>query len=175
MELKTALTLVNTPQLITDTKQVWADLGAGTGFFTQALARYLQPGSTLIAVDKGKADLEKIPTPKGMILHTIKADFTDSDLKLEGLTGVLMANSLHYVKDKTAFIKNIERSFAQEGKGSFLIVEYDTEQANPWVPYPINFSSLKELFNKAGYASVVKINETPSVYGAKNIYSAWIS
>jgi ubiquinone/menaquinone biosynthesis C-methylase UbiE len=173
MEQKTALALINTPQLITDTKQVWADLGAGTGFFTQALARYLQPGSTLIAVDKGKADLEKIQVPKEMILQTLKADFTDSDLKLEGLTGVLMANSLHYVKDKTAFIKNIERSFAE--KGNFLIVEYDTEQANPWVPYPVNFSSLKELFNKAGYASVVKINETPSAYGAKNIYSAWIS
>jgi ubiquinone/menaquinone biosynthesis C-methylase UbiE len=172
MELKTALALVNTPQLITDTKQVWADLGAGTGFFTQALARYLQPGSTIIAVDKGKIDLEKIPTPKGMNLQTIKADFTDSDLKLEALTGILMANSLHYVKDKTAFIKNIERSFA--GKGSFLIIEYDTEQANPWVPYPISFSSLKELFIKAGYPSVEKINETPSAYGPRNIYAAWI-
>jgi hypothetical protein len=83
-----------------------------------------------------------------------------------------MANSLHYVRDKTAFIKNIERSFVQ--KGSFLIIEYDTEQANPWVPYPINFSSLKQLFNKAGYAVVEKISETPSAYGPRNIYSAWI-
>jgi ubiquinone/menaquinone biosynthesis C-methylase UbiE len=172
MELKTALALINTPQLITDTKQVWADLGAGTGFFTQALARYLQPGSTIIAVDKGKVDLEKIPTPKGMNLQTFKADFTDSDLKLEGLTGILMANSLHYVKDKPAFIKNIERSFA--GKGSFLIIEYDTEQANPWVPYPISFPSLKQLFNEAGYTVVEKIGTTPSAYGPRNIYAAWI-
>jgi ubiquinone/menaquinone biosynthesis C-methylase UbiE len=172
MELKTALTLINTPQLITDTKQVWADLGAGTGFFTQALARYLQPGSTIIAVDKGRNDLEKIPTPKGMNLQTIKADFTDSDLRLEGLTGILMANSLHYVKDKTAFIKNIERSFA--GKGSFLIVEYDTEQANPWVPYPLSFQSLQKLFSAAGYSTIEKISTTPSAYGPRDMYAAWI-
>lgn len=172
MELKTAVALINTPHLITDTQQVWADLGAGTGFFTKILARFLQPGSTIIAVDKGKIDLDKIPPTAGINLQTIKADFTSDELKLEGLTGILMANSLHYVKDKMTFLKSIEKSFA--GKGRFLIVEYDTEQGNPWVPYPVNFSSLKELFNKAGYASVEKINETPSMYGPRNIYAAWV-
>jgi len=36
---------------------VWADLGAGDGTFTQALARLLEPGSRIYAVDRDRAAL----------------------------------------------------------------------------------------------------------------------
>jgi hypothetical protein len=53
-------------------------------------------------------------------------------------------------------------------------VEYDMEAANHWVPYPINFSSLKKLFHDVGFSFVEKINERPSVFNRANLYSAII-
>jgi hypothetical protein len=172
MELNTAINLIKTQHLITDTQQVWADLGAGDGLFTQALARYLQPGSTIMAVDKNTGNLRKIKQTGQVIIQTKVADFTSEEFSPQGLSGILMANALHYVKEQAAFIGQMKPSFS--GKPSWLIIEYDTIKPNPWVPYPINFVSLKELFNKAGYTSVEKINETPSAYGPHNMYAAWI-
>ena len=57
----------------------------------------------------------------------------------------------------------------------FLIVEYDTEISNPWVPFPLSFISLENLFKKAEFTSVIKINEKPSVFRRAKIYSALIS
>jgi len=173
MELSTAVALIDTPHIQTGVQQVWADLGAGAGLFTQALAHYLPAGSTIIAVDKERIGLKKIGSNERVALQTITADFTANHLPLTGLTGILMANALHFVKDKAAFINNVGKYFANN-KGRFLLVEYDTEQANPWVPYPISFPSLKQLFNRAGYNVMEKIGETPSIYGPRNIYSAWI-
>ncbi len=52
MELSTAINLIDTTHLTTQTAQRWADLGAGSGLFTRALASYLQPGSSILAVDE---------------------------------------------------------------------------------------------------------------------------
>src|SRR6186713_2176851 len=100
MELNTAINLIKTQHLITDTQQVWADLGAGAGLFTQALARYLQPGSTIMAVDKNMGNLRKIKQTGQVIIQTKTADFTSPEFNPRGLSGILMANALHYVKEQ---------------------------------------------------------------------------
>ena len=66
-----------------------------------------------------------------------------------------MANSLHYVKNKTDLLKKIKTCL--NANGCFLIVEYDMEAANRWVPYPISFSSLTKLFHDVGFSFVEKI------------------
>ena len=83
-----------------------------------------------------------------------------------------MANSFHYVKDKDSFIKKIEKKF--KSVALFLILEYDMDISNPWVPFPISFNSLKLFFKNEGYASIKKLNERTSIYRRANIYSALI-
>ncbi len=151
----------------------WADLGCGSGTFTFALATLLQHESIIHAIDSNASLLKQIPSSYYSIkIEKEKIDFINENIHLKNLDGILMANSLHYVSYKKKFLtKSIE---SLKENGCFLIVEYDTEIPVPtWVPYPINFSSLKELFMNAGYKNIIKLNERASVYGPI-MYSALI-
>ncbi|HEY9047163.1 MAG TPA: class I SAM-dependent methyltransferase [Ohtaekwangia sp.] len=168
MELKTAINLIATG-VEQASPQVWADLGAGRGLFTQALASLLPASSIVYAVDSNRAALRSIMLPKGIALHTLEKDFVKDELALEPLDGILMANSFHYVADKYTFIANIRKKLKSTGR--ILLVEYNTEAANTWVPYPISYTSLVKFAREAGIASVKKLAEAPSVYQG-SMYSA---
>ena len=81
---------------------VWADLGAGRGAFTLALAEALGEGGVIYAVDKKGRALDQLRRemerrfPQAE-LHTLAGDFT-RPLDLPPLDGVIMANALHFVK-----------------------------------------------------------------------------
>ena len=146
--------------------QVWADLGCGTGTFTKALNSLLPAGSHITAVDREKQRLNLLN------VDFLRANFERDDLKLSGLDSILMANAIHYVAEKAALIRKLEPMFA--GLPRFVVIEYDTNRANPWVPFPITFEKLRDLFESLGYLKVVKLNEKPSAYNAGNMYSALI-
>lgn len=171
MQLKEAVELIDNNFITHVNKQVWADLGCGMATFTKALATLLPENSMIYAVDKSKNDLNKIPVQfDNVTIEKIRADFTKKELP-DNLDGILMANSFHYVSEKGLFIRKIEKHLKKEG--CLIIVEYDTEISNPWVPFPVNHNSLKKLFEKEGYR-VEKLNEKPSIYRRANIYSALI-
>src|SRR5512137_2609876 len=84
---------------------VWADLGAGSGAFTLALRELVGDEAELYAIDREKSRLGELErawrkrfgdTAK---LHLLPADFTRS-LVIPQLDGVVMANSLHFYRDK---------------------------------------------------------------------------
>src|SRR5262245_1112117 len=86
--------------------QLWLDLGCGTGLFTGALAAHLREGSKIIAIDKDEKALRKIPAAvNDVIIQTKAADFVSDSLDVKGIDGILIANSLHYVKDKETLLK----------------------------------------------------------------------
>lgn len=171
MELQTAVKLIRHNR-ISPHPATWADLGCGTGLFTQALGGLLQPGSTIYAVDQNKQALLQIPKLPGIAIEKIPANFVTDPLPLKNLDGILMANALHFVKDKTGFLHTIAGYC--KPNAVLLIVEYDMDTSNTWVPYPVSFTSLELLFKKAGYISVEKIYSTPSVYNRSHIYGTFI-
>ena len=171
MLLKESIDLIRNDAMSGTNVQTWADLGSGSGSFTAALANLLPDNSTIYAVDKNNSSLKNIIDNKKITIEKILADFVNDNLP-QNLDGILMANSIHYVKDKNAFINKIEKNF--KSKPLFLIVEYDTDISNPWVPFPISFNTLKQFFTNAGYNSVKKLNEHISIYQRLNIYSALI-
>jgi trans-aconitate methyltransferase len=172
MELQQAISLIKNPHIISTAPQVWADLGCGEGLFTQALAGLLAPGSTIYAVDQNKRALQQLPQQEGVLIKPILANFVNDRLPFTKLNGILMANALHFVPNQKAFIKKLEGYVAD--KYSVVMVEYDTDTPNQWVPYPLSFTTLQNLFKQSGYATVQKIHEQPSLYGRANIYSAII-
>ena len=172
MDLTQATKLIKHPDISSTAKTLWADLGCGSGLFTHALAGLLAADSKIYAVDKDAGALKRIHRPDTITIERIEADFVKDTLGLHDLNGILMANSLHFVEDKMAFIQKIEPYFA--GEPCFLIVEYNTDNSNPWVPYPISFATLQALFKKLGYNSINAINEVPSRYNQAKMYSALI-
>lgn len=172
MQLKDAIKLIECDFLTGQSVQsVWADLGCGDGLFAQALDHYLYPGSKIFCVDKRTRPDLKI-SESNVEFVFIKADFEKDYLPFEKLDGILMANSLHYVKDKISFLKNCMKMFHNK---TFLIVEYDSDiPVSTWVPYPLSFESLKKLFNSLSFHSVIRIGEHASLYGRGGIYAALI-
>ncbi|MBC7776769.1 MAG: class I SAM-dependent methyltransferase [Phycisphaerae bacterium] len=173
MELKNAIELIQNPHLLQQNQAVWADLGCGSGLFTAALAHLLNTGSTVFAVDKNLVELNIALFPQDIEIRPMQLDFVEESLPFHQLDGILMANSLHFVRDKMALINKLSASMKSEGH--FLIVEYDTDKpVQQWVPYPISFDSLQQLFIQAGYSSVVKLGERPSLYSRAKLYAALI-
>ena len=145
----------------------WADLGCGSGLFAKALASLLGNGSKIYAVDKVQQSIES--NFNKVVIEFIKADIFNEPLTLSNLDGVLMANSLHYMKDKSSFFKKIKKLLKPNGQ--VIVVEYEMEKANAWVPYPISFNELEKLFSGNDFGSVVKIGERISIFNAQKMYA----
>ncbi|RPD42711.1 class I SAM-dependent methyltransferase [Chitinophaga barathri] len=157
---------MSTPAIHTPGPATWADLGCGQGLFTRALASLLPGGSKIIAVDR-----EPVQFPQPGIQFK-QMDFEKDEWKLPPLHGILMANSLHFVKNKTAFLAKAAPHLEKDHR--FLIVEYNTDTSNPWVPYPLSFPNLQKLFRGAGYKKVELLREHPSIYHRSKMYAALI-
>jgi ubiquinone/menaquinone biosynthesis C-methylase UbiE len=151
--------------------EVWADFGAGSGLFTNALGTLLQNGSTIYAIDKVNA-FEQIGSDLSRhTLRFIEGDFTRMDSIPDNLDGLLMGNSLHFVKDKFTFLKSLQTKLKANGK--LIVVEYNMDQSNPWVPFPVSRKSLEELLENTGFEGFTPLGEQPSAFNRANIYSAF--
>ncbi|HZW71346.1 MAG TPA: methyltransferase domain-containing protein [Hanamia sp.] len=170
MTLQEGIALIKTDKIDSFKAATWADLGCGSGLFTNALASLLADESTIYAVDKNLSSFHKDSSLKSILIKPVELNFERTPLPFNNLDGILMANSLHYVKNKKDFFEKIKTCL--NANGCFLIVEYDMEIANHWVPYPISFLSLKKLFHDVGFSFVEKISERPSAFNRGNLFSA---
>lgn len=136
-----------------DTGGSWADLGAGSGAFTLALREVLGAATTIHAVDKDKSSLEQLKQAYqarfGSIenLQTHVGDFSRT-IDLPPLDGVIAANSLHYFKDRVKVLEHIKSFLKPNGK--LLVIEYNVDSGNPWVPYPFSFQAFGRFAKQAG-------------------------
>jgi ubiquinone/menaquinone biosynthesis C-methylase UbiE len=152
---------------------LWADLGAGTGAFTLALADLIGPSGVIHAVDRDRAALAElraaavsaVPTAE---IRTLAADFT-RPLGLGDLDGVVMANSLHFVDDKRPVLDRVRGYLRKHGR--LLLVEYDSDRGNDWVPYPMSFATWSALAADAGFIETRRLAAVPSRFLGR-IYSA---
>ncbi len=149
---------------------IWADLGAGSGLFSAALAQLLPDGSTIYAIDRASPEKIVHPIPLGIQVKFIQQDFEKMPLDIEGLSGILMANSLHYVSNKETLLARLAAQM--QSAAVFIFVEYETQQANPWVPYPIPFQELTRLLKSVGFVRSTYLGDRPSVYRSGKMYAA---
>ena len=174
MELAVAIRLIERGVKQTQAPQVWADLGSGKGLFTQALSSLLPDKSKIYAVDKDRVDLPAIESEvKQITIEKIRKDFVYDELGIELLDGIVIANALHFVEKRDTFASTIRRMLKPSGR--VILIEYDTDRSNPWVPYPISFNTLIRFANVEGFNEVVKLDEEPSIYDRADLYSALLT
>jgi SAM-dependent methyltransferase len=144
----------------------WADIGAGEGAFTLALADLLGPGGRIVAVDRDARALrenERVMRVRfpGTDLSVVTADVT-GPLDLPELDGLVAANSLHYVPraDQVSVIRGLAGHLVPGGR--FVVVEYDVDRGNPWVPHPFSFAAWQRLAAAAGLLETRLIGRVPS-------------
>jgi ubiquinone/menaquinone biosynthesis C-methylase UbiE len=142
----------------------WADLGAGEGAFTLALAEVAGPEAHIVAVDRDARALRALDGR----FETRVGDFT-KPLDLHDLDGVVMANSLHFVRDKQPVLRAV-RSMLRPG-GRLIIVEYGADRGNPWVPFPFSFPRWEKMAAQAGFKNTRLLNTVPSRW-LNTMYSA---
>ena len=142
----------------------WADLGAGEGAFTLALADIAGPEAHIVAVDRDAGALRGLDGR----FETRVADFT-RPLDLQDLDGVVMANSLHFVRDKQPVLESVLAMLKPGGR--LIIVEYGADRGNPWVPYPFSYSSWEKMAARAGFKNTRLLKTIPSRW-LGSMYSA---
>ncbi|HEY0781790.1 MAG TPA: class I SAM-dependent methyltransferase [Thermoanaerobaculia bacterium] len=153
----------------------WADLGAGTGTFTVALASVLGPLGTVYAVERDRAALRALRSiadgiAAGARIEVVNGDFT-RELDLPPLAGILAANALHFVPRSEQAGVLARLAALLDANGRILLVEYDRDRGNPYVPYPISRERLRRLAKDAGFGPPSLLAERPSDYGGE-LYSA---
>jgi SAM-dependent methyltransferase len=113
-------------------------------------------------------ELERALRPEGAAVRTLGADFT-KPMELPTLDGVMMANSLHFVRDKAPVLALVRRLLQPSGR--LMLVEYDADRGNQWVPYPLSFETWRVLADASGFSDTRKIATVPSRFLGR-IYSA---
>jgi SAM-dependent methyltransferase len=151
----------------------WLELGAGRGAFTLALADVLGPGAEILANDvndrvlRGAAEEVRGRFPE-TVVETRAFDFTEG-IPYGPFDGVLAANSLHYVADRDPTLRAIR--YAIRPGGRLVVVEYDADRGNPWVPHPFSFDRWRTEAVNAGYGEPRLLGRVPSRF-LNAIYAA---
>jgi SAM-dependent methyltransferase len=151
----------------------WLELGAGEGAFTLALAELLGPGGEIVALDRDRAALGRLRDAVArraplVTLTTILADFRDP-LPPGPFDGVVAANSLHFVTDPAAILRRAADRLRPGGR--VVVVEYDADRGNPWVPHPFSARRFAAIATDAGLQDAREIGRVPSRF-LNAIYAA---
>jgi len=153
---------------------VYADFGAGSGAFTLALREVVGRDATIYAVDKDRSSLDQLDSAHRARFNTtsnlilLPKDFS-RPLDIPLLDGIVMANSLHFFKDKQKILRHV-REFLKLN-GALIIVEYNVDKGNMWVPYPLTFETCSKLIPRAGFTELRLLAKTPSRF-LNEFYSA---
>jgi ubiquinone/menaquinone biosynthesis C-methylase UbiE len=152
---------------------IWADLGSGDGAFTLALAELIGATGTIYAVDRDQGALRRLTSAMhdqfpDVALHTLVGDF-DRPLPLPQLDGIVMANSLHFIRNKAATLGRVRTYLKPTGR--LLMVEYNSDQGNLWVPHPFSYPTWERMSRESGFEHTALLATYPSRF-LREIYAA---
>lgn len=154
----------------------WADLGAGSGTFTTAIARLLGRTGRVYAVERDERALGALKvlarrqSGDSAPITVFRGDFT-KPLALPELDGIVLANSLHFVPDDAQSSVLARLATKLDPDGAIVIVEYDNRPRSRWVPFPVSLIRLADLARDALLAPPVLLGRRDSDYGG-TMYAA---
>ena len=144
---------------------IYADFGAGSGAFTLALRELVGLDATIYAVDKDRSSLNQLDSAHRARFHStlnlllLPNDFS-RPLDIPPLDGVVMANSLHFFKDKEKILRHVQKFL--KPNGALIIIEYNVDSGNLWVPHPLTFETYRTIAPRAGFTEPRLLAKVPS-------------
>jgi ubiquinone/menaquinone biosynthesis C-methylase UbiE len=126
-----------------------ADIGAGTGYFTFPIAEAVGPTGVVWALDIAPEMIEvlefRIKARKVANVRVRKVPSDDPQLEPGSLDTILMIDSIHYVKDRTAYARRLLPGLAPGGR--LVIIDYRPRPISerPWGPPPEQQFPRKQL------------------------------
>ena len=153
---------------------VYADFGAGSGAFTLALRELVGLDATIYAVDKDHSSLNELESAHRARFNTSRnlfllANDFSRPLDIPAFDGIVMANSLHFFKDKEKILRHVYGFL--KPSGALILIEYNVDSGNLWVPYPLTFETYRALAPRAGFSEPRLLTKVPSRF-LKEFYSA---
>ena len=153
---------------------VWADLGAGTGNFTWALADLLGPTGTIYALDRQARAIAALQArlrddPPATTILPRQTD-VQHPFHLPLLDGILCANLLHFLRDQSGLLQQLHAHL--RAGGHLLVVEYEQAVPLPWVPHPLPFTRLTALVSQTGFSVPQQVGVRRSPSSGRMLYAA---
>jgi len=137
---------------------VVADFGCGSGHFSLAIAKVIQPGGKVIALDIWKQALESLNFRARIanLSHIIKTQWANlekergSRLTNDSCDLVLISNILFEVENKNAIIAEAHRILKPEG--ILVLIEWKTDKLpSKELLYPLSKDDALILIEKYGF------------------------
>ncbi len=133
-----------------------ADLGAGSGFFTRAAARIVEPGEVWAVDINGEllARIKNLSLAEG--LHNVEVmrgdieDVRGSNLPANHFDFVILTNVLFACDDRFAVAREVERIMKPTGRA--LVVDWRGSFGGmgPHPDHVITIGAMRDLFEQAG-------------------------
>jgi len=117
-----------------------ADIGAGTGYFTIPVANAVGPDGRVLALDIAPEMLEYLDfRVKALKIGNIRLRKVERDnpgIEPASVDTILLIDTIHYVKDRVAYAKNLLPALAPGGR--VVIIDYFPKSMaeRPWGPPP---------------------------------------
>jgi len=148
-----------------------ADIGAGTGYFTVRIARAVGPEGRVLAHDISQEMLgfleRRLEAEQLDNVELKKVERDDAMLPERGVNTIIMVDTIHYIKERTAYVKRLREGLKPGGR--FVIIDYRVKpfEERPWGPPPeqqIPKEQLNSEIEAAGFKRVADNDFLPEQY-----------
>ena len=137
---------------------IWIDAGCGNGTYTIPLANFV---SEVIAIDQNKNNLlylkSLLSQEKNIIIQ--QHDFNEPNWYDEVVDGIIFGFSLHETSRHKQVLTHAYNQLKTNGK--LIVIDYSSDIAVPWVPYPIPLSKLTNLLEETSFQNITLVKQTP--------------